>query len=941
MSDPDFYRKIAHERYENAAQVAQDAGATSQAALNDAYLNLYGVNGSTDWTPDENWAQQFEQYNDVPMYVPGYSWQKAQETAAHEGEGQAYNADYDFRSGNTPESAAQKMVNTPSTTQEGGGFQGEEQARKRAAETEQAVRDSVDKMFGGSAKSNAQKTGGYDQGEQEQAREQEQQEQPAEAKSNVVSRESQNVEDMVNTRNLERQGEDVINPSVTTQSEDYRNDPQKLAQLQQELYNEQERKLSQAREMAANQLVSQYTMSGANPYDDPYFQQNLDAIYQMDSIPTSIGEMQRRFADRNGEALLNPLDWNLLGFSSQQQSSDTARNLYDYWYNSEEQKKEEKERQPYIDYSKNKEAQESTNWMYDASSDELLNGNLEAANGLALGKAASDYLSSGIDPTLIDDGTSPESREGPYMTGEQYLRYREEVGVPGRDTALINPDALYSKQDEMENYGFVPYIVSDEGLNRVHDDAAANKVNNFFNGIADLRRTMAGDYTYNFDGNTYSGQDFDNRYVPWYTKMAEASKTSEPFTDRSKVTEDSAPLTYVAKDNVTGEELRTPANATKAEIITDPETGLPVMDFGTGNPDDNWYFDEGEDLNKAIGYQFANDGEYAVAWQDLPPLVLGDGQKIRADKALNLRDNKDSYADYGEGNWKKPNIDEDEIFTDANGNFNLNPLQNNFAPWITDIALGSAPLFWGPTAGAQAVGNTWSNLQGFQPGSQGTNGEYRLLSAINEENPRSKRNLTGPTGAQRLTAATASAALPATERIWGSIAGKEALTRFPFFKKLAERNPDIAEHPITQWLAGTAGEGLEEIPGNLVEEAQGTGSFLGGDYFANPLYYDEDGNYTTSSILANGQPAQPVVDAYGKQLRDQNTSLGDRNANFWAEAPLSIFGGSALGSVFSTLQTPSAYNEYHTNKAERDELGYNLVIPEAVKEYTRRQQEGE
>ena len=253
------------------------------------------------------------------------------------------------------------------------------------------------------------------------------------------------------------------------------------------------------------------------------------------------------------------------------------------------------------------------------------------------------------------------------------------------------------------------------------------------------------------------------------------------------------------------------------------------------------------------------------------------------------------------------------------------------------MALGSAPLFFAPTAATQAVSNTASSLSGFQPGYRGTNGEYRLISGVNEEDPKSVRNLTGPSGEQKLTAAIASAVLPKTERIWGSIAGKEALTKFPFFKQFAKRHPNIAEHPATQWTAGTLGEGLEEIPGNIVEEAQATGNFLNGDYFANPLYYDENGDLTTESVLPNGQEAMPAYDTQGHQLRDKNTSLFDRLRNFWSEAPLSMLGGAALGSAFSTAQIPSYYLDYATRQAERDALGYNLEIPESVQEYTRRQ----
>lgn len=697
------------------------------------------------------------------------------------------------------------------------------------------------------------------------------------------------------------------------------NDGSELSGYQQNFQNDQQQRLEQARDIERNNILA----SAGTDFNDPLLQSQLSSVDTMTEPSAYARDVQRRFTDENGNVELNPFNWNLLGFTSQQKSSDATNDLYDYWYNSQSNRNGEQERQPYLDWNASDQAKQATNWMYDDIANNLIS-NPDAANSMALGKLSTDWMNTPVERSMIDDGTSRESRESPYMTGEQYLRYRDEVGIPGRDTALINPDALYSKQSEMENYGFVPYVKTDEGLNRMHDDAAAQSVNNFFNGVADLRRTMAGDYTYNFEGNTYNGKDFDNRYVPWFTRMQKSNAEGQPFTDPSMVNENSVPLTWVLHDSVTGEDI-----PMQKEGYWDNENGKPVYRFG-GDPNDDWYFDNEEDFKNSISYKPAGNTGVVMAWKDMEPLVLSDGQTIRADKAMELGSNKDSYADYGEGNWRKPQIED--------------PFQEGFLPWITDMALGSVPLFFGPTAAAQAMGNTWSNLQGFKPGYQGTNGEYKLLSGVDENDPQyGHRNLTGPTGAEKLISAAASASLPATERIWGSIAGKDAIARLPFWKTFSERFPMAASHPLTVWGSGALGEGLEEIPGNLVEEAQATGSFLNGDYFANPMYWDEEGNLTKNSILSNGEQAREAYDAQGNAIRDRDTNVADRFKNFFAEAPLSMLGGATLGGTLGVFdpQLRNSVLDYGRKKDELRDLGYNLVIPEEVKEYTRRQQEGE
>jgi len=629
------------------------------------------------------------------------------------------------------------------------------------------------------------------------------------------------------------------------------------------------------------------------------------------------GEVQRRFTNMDtGEVVANPLDWNLLGFTSQQTTPQAARALYDYYY-------AQRDANPFEEGTDEWEENRGT-WGrgptrmstaaptivdmnfgqmgYNYFDDPLYQQLSESAQTVPAEKI--------VDEDAIDNGISEKARESLYMTGKEYKRQRE-FGFPGRPIEDIedSSDAIYSKQDEQENYGYIPYLTSNDSLQKFHDDAAANAVNNVFNNFANLRRDNTS-YSLNYDGNTYDARDFNNKYATWVGRALNSDEKS--FTDASKVTEDSVPLTWVLHDSVTGEDVYAPS--ANGEETTDPKTGLPMIDFHTGDPNDNWYFNDADDRNNSVKYDFAGNDNPVLGWKNIEPLTLTDGTKIRADKAMDLYDHQDQYADYGLFDWGKPNVG--------------NPLEEGgWAPWFVDMALGSAPLFWSPTAATQAIGNTYQNMQGFRAGTQDGNGTYKLLSE-------------DPTREQQLVTSAGSAILPLTERLWG-IGRSAASSAMPFMKALERTHPNIANHPLTIGGGNAVGEAVEEIPGNFVEEMQSSGTI--GDYFANPLYYyyDKRGDrvYTTDESDPNNPDVNyyAAYDRQGKRLKDQSTDFFGRQGNFWSEAPASMLGGAALGGVLGTGEAIGAIGPYRESRAERDKFGYNIEVPEEVLNYTRRQ----
>lgn len=621
--------------------------------------------------------------------------------------------------------------------------------------------------------------------------------------------------------------------------------------VKREFQEEQDQKLANARTSAENQLYSAYAASGANPYDDPLFQQNLESVKSMNTIPSSMAEIDRRFTDGNGNFEFNPLNWNVLGFTSQTITPDAARNLYDYNFDREDR---------------------------------------------IAGPQKIDRRGDVVGDDAIDDGASPSSREALFMTGDQYIKYRDKFGLPGRDVDDINPNEIYSKQDEQEQYGFIPYITSEESLNRFHDNAAPHAVSNLFNRLSNFRRENT-DFDVNYDGKKINGHDLIRQGNLWWQRNADKAKNAEIITDRSKATENSVPYTYVLTD-ANNDKIVAKSALKKAYI---DEQNRPVMQFEDG---DVWTFDDMDDYRRSLGEQVAGDGEYAAYWKDIEPLVLDDGTVLRADKAEKLlsNNNYEKYADYGNFNFSRPSVE--DPFQDNKGNFNLNPAENNFVPWITDVALGSVPYFFKPTAAAQGMGNAMASSTGFQPGYQNfLDGTYSMLS---DE----------PTREEQVSATLGSLAMPVTEHLWGNI-GSSMIGK-PLMRAIGKNEEDIS--PLVRYGLGTVGEGLEEIPGNIVEEFQG-GSGLSG-WYADDMYRDPEGNLTTEDTGVK------AYDSQGTPIKNRDTDLVSRARNYVEDIPLAFIGGATLGGTLGAPAIAQYRREYNPRKREREEFGDVLERPD-------------
>ena len=149
--------------------------------------------------------------------------------------------------------------------------------------------------------------------------------------------------------------------------------------------------------------------------------------------------------------------------------------------------------------------------------------------------------------------------------------------------------------------------------------------------------------------------------------------------------------------------------------------------------------------------------------------------------------------------------------------------------------------------------------------------------------------------------------MPLTEFGLGNI-GKSALKMAKPVKKWLEK------HPVADYVTGTVGEGIEEIPGNVMEEATNSG-------FTKSWYEDylrdDDGNILRDTV---GNPLKAQTD---NRFLDINTGGGDdgvvdgnRAGNFADDAPGAFEGGALLGGVLGLPGLASGVSRSKLRKAK-------------------------
>lgn len=631
--------------------------------------------------------------------------------------------------------------------------------------------------------------------------------------------------------------------------------PQYEKELSEDLdsYNQQE--LQWAKDHAKSDLMATWPLG-----DEEGLQEELAKIDAWTSVPGIYADERRRWYDEEGNLSSNP---NIFGITSQRKTPQVARDLYDYRFA-----------------------------LHDQADDD------------------EDYLTSRmsggvVNPGDIDDG-DPRGREAEKMTGEQYYKYRTEYGLPGRPVEDIvnDPYTLYSKQDEMDNYGFIPYLTSDEAMYGNKDEQAAavrdflvslfnpygtegympdesggydvgyaapnllkifdpynygfqgeaalDLVNNLYGDFSNVRRNSS-DFVVTDGADKFSGKGFVDSYDKW--SRAHEGESFGLVSDPAEAIEGAVPVG--AYNEKTGEYAPEAFNGIMAE------DGSVYVRFSDGS---EWNFANEDEFKDKISYPPVDENN-AVFWYNIPPVEMQDGKAIRWDKARDIADEilgnaNNGLVDYGIFNWNKPAVQMPE--------FDKWPeelpgwiAEGNLAPWATDMLFGSLPYFLLPIGEFQGLAHAASRAHGIRPGRDFDTGEYSFISE-------------DPTKKLANDQAFSAGVLPLTEHIWGPLGTNTIGQAWKFAKKQLGLKPP-SDNPLVRILSGALGEAAEEIPGNIFEEGENTGF--------DEWYWDY---------------ADQMFDKAGRPIRVPTSRSGQVH-NFAMDAPESMAGGGLLGGAFGSV----------------------------------------
>lgn len=515
----------------------------------------------------------------------------------------------------------------------------------------------------------------------------------------------------------------------------------------------------------------------------------------------------------------------------------------------------------------------------------------------------------------IDDGSmTRESLLAPNMTTQQYIAYRQ-AGVPGRpiEELLANPDAVWNKRDEQQDYNFVPYIEDDNQLKDWNFRNLVRDTSNIFKEFGDIREDWT-DATINYKGNRYSRDDMYREATDWYnntiSKMSLDDLTyylpGSPNIDGTYAPMVNDLLVHLPDGDVV---ITTPVKDVNLESTGYGDETIATF-YGT---DQILTFDSGDEarafFRDAGNYEFrsraAGKDEQPNAYAQFPTLEYdqADGQHVsltypEVNELMEMRESDTLPIDYGPFNIAKDASERKEL-TESLSNGNIGDFFSDLTSTMTDTALSSLPIMFKRTAWPMSFGDAATTLQNLDPKSYDSE-TGAMLKRANDPS--------GPVLAQESLAALSQ---PWFERIAGDLGGR-GLSKIVTKKVLGDNVNRIPY--MFRYLSGSLGEGWEEPISDINEEAS---TYPFNMMYANPV--DENGNQ-----LEDGQ--EPVYDnATGLQLRDPNTPFPDRFRNWLEQSPESFAVGTLQSLPLSLLRMRGDinagtgpvrdYREYRQQKA--------------------------
>lgn len=473
----------------------------------------------------------------------------------------------------------------------------------------------------------------------------------------------------------------------------------------------------------------------------------------------------------------------------------------------------------------------------------------------------------------IDDGTQyEENLTSLYMTGDQYRKYVE-AGLGGRDTEDIDPDRVYNKLNENKAYGFTYYRPDDmtEAIMKAESIPAA--YSSFWSSVGNAR-PQNDKVTVNGKevdlGDFYDkGQDyFDNVVSPAFGNDSTWHDAASIDAGRADLPEGAQPMKangyrMRAEDGTVYEW----PDATGYRFVELPQYSDEPISVVLSNGVSITFDDQAdfvENFQPMQGYSPAREGEQPAMYVEVPDLDMGDGSSLSLIDAYDLS-NKRYEADWGPLGVFKPRSEVEQFWDDSReGGFFDKFDFSDFVPNMIDIAASSAPYFFFPTSVPLGLSNAAMAAHGLDSNFIDT--EDGTVSKVADK-------VTPDVYASNVAS---SLAMPFTEIGFGRIGAGGV--RAPL-RALENKYGRRAWMPAAEWVMGTAGEGLEEIAANPVEELKSSG--LKNLYANNRT--DEDGN--------------EMVDSTGHVIKEEGTPIGERFGNFLADAPNAFLGGAFLGGI--------------------------------------------
>lgn len=601
------------------------------------------------------------------------------------------------------------------------------------------------------------------------------------------------------------------------------------------------------------------------------------------------------------------------------------------------------------------------------------------------------------DAGVIDDGSSYDYNHvtSNWMTGTQYLRYIEDLGIQGRPVDMIDPRGIYNKQEELVHYGFVPY--TPDWMSAIERNGANLMMlpGRVAGAVGNLRERITPDYTINVDGNAISGRDFDERVTPYiqqnirdsqyrpmtYLMPPEDGRNATAYVNEWAIPSDDGTMTYHYGDPLSiddGPDGTITASFSDGSVVTLPReltidqmVGLFTNDNVHMVRADQAHGQLPDDLSSLndmtyIMNESRRSGISPLAYANVlyyPDLVLSDGTSISYEDAQRI------YYDETPGDDDTP--DDDGIsyefsdralpflFDNKPARFNaqemisrgddgrlhvdLSDIGNN----AVDFTAGSLPIslslpVWNPWV--YSASSALASLAGVDPSSYDPrSGSYLPIAGYYDDDGNMRYGVQAlmPEGEDWM-------ALDPRLRV-----DQDMSDRLRYWNALG-----TAAVPFTEEIAGSVGG--SDLIGNLLgvsdKAMEGIVAPTVGRLLARDLYgpvgegleeiagnhFDELTNYGLQGMWADqavDSEGRPMYDVVGRDIRDYGTPVTNRVMNAFdpAEMGNAFAGGMLVSGVMGAPGMVTKPFEYANARRRHADYVANgvapYVEPEAVEEY--------